>query len=82
LLEERLRERLDMGRRIRIDECERRLIDSAIYLVDSIRILEAKWALDTVARPHKPLKPGHPGPPGTSLDTLEVKPLLPDSVRQ
>lgn len=82
LLESRLLERLDMGRRLRIEECDRKLLDSAIYLVDSIRVLEAKWALDTVDRPHKPYKPEHPGPPGVSLDTLEVKPLLPDSVRQ
>ncbi len=79
LLETRLQERLDMGRQVRREECERRLLDSALYIVDSIRLLEVKLALDTVNRPHKPFKPENPGP-GVSIDSLEIKPLLPDSL--
>ncbi len=79
LLKSRMEERLDMAREVRREECERRLLDSALYIVDSLRVLDARHALDTIQRPHKPFKPEKPGP-GTSLDSLEVKPLLPDSL--
>ncbi|MBX2929486.1 MAG: hypothetical protein KF852_16770 [Saprospiraceae bacterium] len=81
LLKTRLEERIDMGRLQRIEDCNKRLLDSAMYLVDSIRVLEAQWALDTMIRPFKPVKPGPPGP-GISLDSLKLKPLLPDSIRR
>jgi hypothetical protein len=81
LLESRLEERLDMARRQRIEDCDKRLLDSALFIVDSIRVLEAEWALDTMIRPFKPVKPGPPGP-GISLDSLKLRPLLPDSIRR
>ncbi len=80
LMERLMAERLDMIRRVRREECERRLIDSAVYIVDSLRILEARLAVDTLNRPYKPWRPENPGP-GPSIDTLEIKPLLPDSVK-
>lgn len=82
LIQSRLLERLEMGRATRREECMKQLADSALFLVDSIRFEEARWALDTLrGRPHKPFKPENPGP-GTSVDTLEIKPLLPDSLKR
>lgn len=82
LLQLRLQERLEMGRAARREECARQLTDSALYIVDSIRIEEARWALDTIrGRPYKPFKPDNPGP-GESIDSLEIKPLLPDSIKR
>lgn len=80
LMERLIADRLDMIRRVRHEECERRLMDSAVYIVDSLRILEARLALDTMNRPYKPWRPENPGP-GPSIDTLEIKPLIPDSVK-
>jgi len=79
LLEKRLQERLDMARQQRIEDCNRRLQDSALFRVDAIRLLEIKAALDTVNRPYKPAKPVHPGP-GRLADSLIIKPLLPDTI--
>ncbi len=80
LMERLMADRLNMIRRVRREECERRLMDSAVYIVDSLRILEARLALDTLNRPYKPWRPDNPGP-GPSIDTLEIKPLIPDSVK-
>ncbi|MBE2209397.1 MAG: hypothetical protein IAE84_17555 [Saprospiraceae bacterium] len=82
LLQSRLLERLEMGRTARREECMRQLADSALVIVDSIRLEEARWALDTLrGRPYKPFRPDNPGP-GASVDSLEVKPLLPDSIKR
>ena len=82
LIQSRLLERLEMGRAARREECMKQLADSALFLVDSIRFEEARWALDTFrGRPYKPLKPENPGP-GASIDSLEIKPLLPDSLKR
>lgn len=82
LLQSRLLERLEMGRAARREECMRQLADSALFIVDSIRFEEARWALDTLrGRPYKPFKPENPGP-GASVDSLEIKPLLPDSIKR
>lgn len=80
LIQSRLLERLEMGRAARREECMKQLADSALFLVDSIRFEEARWALDTIrGRPYKPFKPDNPGP-GASVDSLEIKPLLPDTI--
>jgi hypothetical protein len=82
LIQSRLLERLEMARAARREECMKQLADSALFLVDSIRFEEARWALDTFrGRPYKPLKPENPGP-GASIDSLEIKPLLPDSLKR
>lgn len=82
LIQSRLLERLEMGRAARREECMKQLADSALFLVDSIRFEEARRALDTFrGRPYKPLKPENPGP-GASIDSLEIKPLLPDSLKR
>jgi hypothetical protein len=79
LLENRLKERLDMARKQRIDDCDKRLMAAALLVVDSIRLQEIKAGLDTVSRPYVPTKPAYPGP-GKNIDSLEVKPLLSDSI--
>ena len=79
LLDQRLQERLEVARQQSVESCKQRLLDSALYIVDSIRVLEIKAALDTVNRPFKPTRPAHPGPM-QSTDTLIVKPLFPDTI--
>jgi hypothetical protein len=79
LLHQRLQERLEVARQQSVESCKQRLLDSALYIVDSIRVLEIKAALDTINRPFKPTKPDYPGPV-ESTDTLIVKPLFPDTV--
>ena len=79
LLENRLKERLDVARQQRIEDCDKRLMAAALLVVDSIRLQEIKAGLDTVSKPYIPTKPAYPGP-GKNIDSLQVKPLLPDSI--
>jgi len=80
LLQSRLEERLETVRQIRRTECAQQLLDSARYLVDSLWVLEAFQALDTLHRPYKPNKPTPPAV-HNALETLSVKPLFPDSIK-
>lgn len=60
---------------VRLKRCREQMLEEANLIVDSIMLIEARLAKDTLDKPLKPLKPEKPEIK-TILDTLPVKPIL------
>jgi hypothetical protein len=74
-INKRLEERFEDYKRIRLKRCMEDVLEEANLIVDSIMLLEARMAKDTL---YKPLRPDKPEKPEikTILDTLPIAPIL------
>lgn len=70
--------RLVEYKRIRLEDCQKAVMQEASRRADSILIARARLEKDTFMKPPKPLKPEKPTLKQLD-DTLELKPILRDS---
>lgn len=76
MIEEEVKRRVEEYTRILGDNCQTRVLEEATLLADSLMILEARLAKDTLFKPIKPLRPEKPEL-RILQDSTPVKPFLP-----
>ena len=76
LMDESLQKKLDQYTKVQVDKCEKKILNRAQAIVDSILLKEAQEkTIDTFDRPAKPSKPDRPVIK-VAKDTTPVKPLF------
>lgn len=79
LIEQRVQNRKDSYTSTMSGNCERKVLEEANRIVDSIVIAEARLKKDTIPKPPRPDRPPMPEPRELK-DTMPVEPLFPDSL--
>lgn len=81
LIQQELDRRITSYKQIFFENCERRAIEEATRIADSIMIEQARLFKDTLTKPLKPERPEKPEL-RTLEDSIAVKPFLRDSTKK